>query len=142
MEYVKLFSWADIAHGFNFIPRLSIELRNEVDDDEAEDCLVISVDVVSDDDDVLPPLFVDEYSLLFICLYLVLQWVPNSLEEERHCCIFGVVEDTVAWRAVVEDNNNIHDITTNTLAIFSTYIDILAIEYRLSNPLLNTDAKK
>jgi len=67
VEYVKLFSCADIAHGFNFIPRLSIELRNEVDDDD-EDCLDISVDVVSDDDDdddVPPLLFVDEYSLLF-----------------------------------------------------------------------------
>ena len=93
MEYVKLFSCADNAHGFNFIPRLSIELRNEVDDDEAVDCLVISVDVVSDDDDdVLPPLFVDEYSLLFICLYLILQWVPNSLEEERHCCILVLLK--------------------------------------------------
>jgi len=81
VEYVKLFSWADIAHGFNFIPRLSIELRNEVDDDEAVDCLVMSVDeVVSDDGDVPPLLFVEEYSLLFICLYLILL-TPNSLEE-------------------------------------------------------------
>ena len=68
VEYVKLFSWAATAHGFNFIPRLSIELRNEVDDDddEAVGCLVISVDVVSDDDDVPPLLFVEEYSSLFI----------------------------------------------------------------------------